>query len=141
MQTLEVAFAGKLLLKDGGHLIECAMDPGVVALHAYKLDGSFLVRIPDTGAWLFVAGIPAGSRTVRHALLDDGPDRDRAARDLHAIGVRILPAEQAQAEFEADTVPLYNVTLMERAPADAAACCDPPDAFRPLTRKPPDVGT
>jgi hypothetical protein len=113
----EAVFAGRLLAQDGGHLIECAIGATMTRLHAYKLDGAFLTRTDD-GAWLFVGGV---SGPVRPALTDDGPDRDRAAQALHALGVPILSAEDAQATYQAAGKPIHNITAEERERSEAAA--------------------
>ena len=113
----EAVFAGRLLVQDGGHLIECAVGATMTHMHAYKLDGAFLTRT-EAGAWLFVGGV-AGP--MRPALTDDGPDRDRAAQALHALGVPILAPEDAQAAYQAAGRPIHNITTEERERAEATA--------------------
>jgi hypothetical protein len=113
----EAVFAGRLLVQDGGHLIECAIGATMTRMHAFKIDGAFLTRT-DHGAWLFVGGV-AGP--MRPALTDDGPDRDRAAQALHALGVPILSAEDAQAAYQAAGKPIHNITAEERERAEATA--------------------
>lgn len=116
MNKPEALFAGKLLVQDGGHLIECAIGATLTRMHAFKLDGAFLTQAD--GVWLFVGGV---SGPMRPALTDDGPDRDRAAQALHALGVPILAPEDAQAAYQAAGKPIHNITAEERERAEATA--------------------
>lgn len=119
MNKLEAVFAGKLLVRDGDHLIECAVSATTTRMHAFKLDGAFLTPLcSEAGAWLFVGGSPANG-PMRPALTDDSPDRDRAAQALHALGVPILSAEDAQVAYQTVGKPLYNITAEERERAEA----------------------
>lgn len=115
--TPETTFAGKLLVRDGGFLVECSIDPGVVAFHSYKLDGSFVTRVEK--GWLFVEGGRDFGQPPRQALFEDGADMDAKADGLAALGVRKLPLAEAQAEIDAAGASIINVTAEERARAGA----------------------
>ncbi|WP_142850886.1 hypothetical protein [Telmatospirillum sp. J64-1] len=110
----EATFAGKLLVREGGYLLNVEIVDGNETTRAFKIDGSFLSR-DENGRWLFVDGFLYG--TFRSALLDDGPASDVAAAALSALGVPVLDMGTAQQRVADAGVPLLNITLMERRQA------------------------
>ncbi|MCW2240659.1 hypothetical protein [Azospirillum canadense] len=110
-----IVFAGKVLERVEDHLHETGPSQHAARRLSYRLTGAFLARPPEGGAWLFVAGAEPSAPTVRLALLDDSPGQDNNATTLAALGVPILSAPEAEANYAQAGLRVWCLTATERA--------------------------